>query len=78
MSFRVHAGEVLGIAGLMGAGRTEVLEDNIWSNSWPTGKEKFFLSGEKCTDLTIHQRLVMQGWSWCLRTVRRLGDFRKF
>ena len=46
VSFRVHAGEVLGIAGLMGAGRTEVLEA-IFGASHNRWQGEIFLSGKK-------------------------------
>ncbi|MBT6054228.1 MAG: sugar ABC transporter ATP-binding protein, partial [Planctomycetaceae bacterium] len=45
VSFRVHAGEVLGIAGLMGAGRTEVLEA-IFGATHGRWQGEIFLSGE--------------------------------
>ena len=30
VSFSLHAGEILGITGLMGAGKTEVAKNNFW------------------------------------------------
>ncbi len=45
VSFSVHAGEVLGIAGLMGAGRTEIMQAIF--GSIPKDSGKIFVDGEK-------------------------------
>jgi ribose transport system ATP-binding protein len=45
ISFRVHAGEVLGVAGLMGAGRTEIMQA-IFGNM-PNVTGEIFLEGKE-------------------------------
>ena len=46
VSFTLHAGEVLGFYGLVGAGRTETMESRIWCRC--TGiPERYCCSGEK-------------------------------
>ncbi|MDA1040898.1 MAG: sugar ABC transporter ATP-binding protein [Planctomycetota bacterium] len=44
VSFKLHAGEILGIAGLMGAGRTELLE-TLFGASEPIWSGKILLDG---------------------------------
>lgn len=44
ISFDVHEGEILGIAGLMGAGRTEVARCLFGADKYTTGE--FILDGE--------------------------------
>ena len=44
-SFEVHAGEVLGVSGLMGAGRTEIMQAIFGNMPHVTGK--LFLNGEE-------------------------------
>lgn len=46
ISFSVRAGEILGIAGLMGAGRTEVARAIFGAD--PIDKGDIFVNGEKC------------------------------
>lgn len=46
ISFRVRAGEILGIAGLMGAGRTEVARAIFGAD--PVDKGDIFINGRKC------------------------------
>jgi len=46
VSFAVRAGEIVGIAGLMGAGRTEVLESVYGAYPRPATSGEFFLSGQ--------------------------------
>lgn len=45
VNFSVHAGEVLGVSGLMGAGRTEIME-TIFGNRHKTGG-KIFINGKE-------------------------------
>ena len=45
VSFEVHAGEVLGVSGLMGAGRTEIMQARFGNMPHVTGK--LFLNGEE-------------------------------
>ena len=45
VSFEVHAGEVLGVSGLMGAGRTEIMQAIFGNMPHVTGK--LFLNGEE-------------------------------
>ncbi len=45
VSFKVHAGEILGFAGLMGAGRSEVMETVFGINKSTAGE--IFIKGEK-------------------------------
>ncbi|WP_313530667.1 sugar ABC transporter ATP-binding protein [Anaerotignum sp.] len=47
ISFAAHAGEILGFAGLVGAGRTEVMEAIFGARSYSKGK--IFVSGKEVT-----------------------------
>lgn len=57
VSFTLHAGEILGIYGLMGAGRTELFECLIGLH--PEAEGKIFLDGQQVTAPTIAQRIGM-------------------
>jgi len=46
VSFSVHRGEILGLAGLVGAGRTELAESIIGAR--PSGKGELYLDGQLC------------------------------
>ena len=47
VNFTVHAGEVLGVSGLMGAGRTEIMHTIF--GSYPAAGGKIFINGEEQT-----------------------------
>jgi len=55
VSFALHAGEILGIYGLMGAGRSELLETLIGEHPQATGE--VYLKGEKILSTTIAGRI---------------------
>ena len=46
VSFSVRAGEVLGVAGLMGAGRTEIMHSVFGNNHYEKGD--IYIEGKKC------------------------------
>lgn len=47
VSFQVHSGEVLGVSGLMGAGRTEIMQAIFGNMAHTTGE--IYIDGEKVT-----------------------------
>ena len=55
INFEVHAGEVLGIAGLMGAGRTEIARAIYGLDAPDTGE--IYIKGEKATIRTPRQAI---------------------
>lgn len=73
INFELHAGEVLGIAGLMGAGRTELLECLFGANSLPiTGQ--ILLNGQAISPK--HPRdAIDQGIALVTEDRKRLGIF---
>lgn len=56
VSFTLRAGEILGIYGLMGAGRTELFETLIGLHPQTTGK--IYLDGNQIDGLSINQRIA--------------------
>ena len=57
VSFNLHAGEVVGIYGLMGAGRTELLESLIGLN--PEARGTILLNGKNLQGLDIKSRIAL-------------------
>ena len=57
VSFTLHAGEVVGIYGLMGAGRTELMESLIGLNSEASGT--IVLNGKNLHGLDIKSRIAL-------------------
>jgi erythritol transport system ATP-binding protein len=58
VSFTLHAGEILGIYGLMGAGRTELFE--CLSGLHPEASGQIYLNGAKVSDPSVEKR-IQQG-----------------
>ena len=55
VSFEVHAGEVLGVSGLMGAGRTEIMQAIFGNMPHVTGE--IFLNGKQIENKTPKQAM---------------------
>ena len=55
VSFKLHAGEILGVYGLMGAGRSELLESLMGVH--PEAEGEIFLEGRKITSRDIGGRI---------------------
>ncbi len=70
ISFDLHVGEVLGIAGLMGSGRTELARILFGLDSAASGTLKF--SGREITNLSTSQRIV-QGMAMLTESRREDG-----
>ncbi len=70
ISFAVHAGEVLGLAGLMGAGRTEVARAIYGLDSIHTGE--IYLKGQPIT-LKSPQDAIRQGIGYVSEDRKQLG-----
>jgi inositol transport system ATP-binding protein len=68
ISFHVHAGEVLGIAGLVGAGRTEVARCLFGADAFTSGA----LSWTACrTSRATRCMPSIRAWRWCRKTAKR-------
>ncbi|MFN8622151.1 MAG: sugar ABC transporter ATP-binding protein [Chloroflexota bacterium] len=55
VSFEVRAGEILGFYGLMGAGRTELME--VIAGARPDAEGRIWLAGEPLTSDTVSERI---------------------
>ncbi len=75
VSFTVREGEILGIYGLMGAGRTEILECLIGAQPDATGE--IILGGRKITSVRIDQR-IQDGFSLIPEDRKNQGIVQNF
>lgn len=57
VSFEVHAGEILAIAGVQGNGQTELAESLVGLRQILSGKGRILLGGKDVTDFTVRRRL---------------------
>ena len=71
VSFNVHAGEVLGIAGLMGAGRTELLSSIF--GAWQGKHEGEVLVDGKRVDIDSPADAIAQGIGFVTEDRKRFG-----
>jgi len=72
VSFHVRKGEVLGIAGLMGAGRTE-LAMSLFGRSWGTGITGEALINGKPADLSTVRRAIDAGLAYATEDRKGYG-----
>lgn len=68
VSFDVHAGEVVGLAGLVGAGRTEVLRAILVPIH--TIRVPWSWMAFNCQSLPLTRLLPLE-WDWCRKTAAR-------
>lgn len=69
LSFSLHRGEILGIAGLVGAGRTEAVQClfGVWPGRW---EGKIYIDGQPVKSTTA-SRLLLRALPWCQKTAKR-------
>jgi methyl-galactoside transport system ATP-binding protein/inositol transport system ATP-binding protein len=72
VSFTVRRGEILGIAGLVGAGRSEVIETIFGMRPHTTGE--IFIDGKK-VDIKAPSDAIRNGMAWLTEDRRRSGIF---
>ncbi len=72
ISFKAYAGEILGIGGLVGSGRTELIKC-IYGMLKPTAGE-ITLNGKKISRSV--RKMCCLGLAWCRRTGEPRGIFR--
>ncbi|GAB1482947.1 sugar ABC transporter ATP-binding protein [Treponema sp.] len=72
VSFNVRRGEILGIAGLIGAGRTEVIEAIFGIRKLEAGE--IFIDGEK-VDIRRPRDAISRGMAWLTEDRRSSGIF---
>ena len=53
ISFTVHAGEIVGIAGIVGSGRTGISRSDIWIENCKTGS--ILLDGKSIDTCSLHK-----------------------
>ncbi len=70
ISFSVRTGEVLGLYGLIGAGRTEIVETIFGIRKKDAGEIRF--SGESVSFNSTAKPLT-KGWRWCRKAVKNRG-----
>ncbi len=75
LSFKLHKGEILGLYGLMGAGRTEVLECLVGAQSDARGE--IILGGKKIASTRIEQR-IRDGFSLIPEDRKQQGIVQNF
>ncbi|VFS87389.1 Xylose import ATP-binding protein XylG [Raoultella terrigena] len=74
ISFSLHRGEILGIAGLVGAGRTEAVQ--CLFGVWPgAGREKSISTASRWRFITASRRLLRVSL-WCRRIVKKTASCR--
>ncbi|MDR0431947.1 MAG: sugar ABC transporter ATP-binding protein [Bifidobacteriaceae bacterium] len=72
VSLSVHAGEIVGLAGLMGAGRTELVM-SMFGHTYGVGiSGKVFINGKEVTTRTVSQA-VHQHIAYCSEDRKRFG-----
>ena len=69
LSFSLHRGEILGIAGLVGAGRTEAVQClfGVWPGRW---EGKIYIDGQPVKSTTA-SRPLPKALLWCPKTAKR-------
>ena len=71
-SFSVHAGEILGVAGLMGAGRTELMR-SLFGETYGTKLSGTAFMNGKRVDLSTVQRAIKAGLAYVTEDRKVLG-----
>ena len=71
VSFTVNAGEIVGLAGLVGAGRTELLEAIFGARHTTAGE--IVVRGTPGQAQRAGRRDHRRAWRWCPRTARSPG-----
>ncbi len=68
LSFSLHRGEILGIAGLVGAGRTEAVQClfGVWPGRW---EGKIYIDGQPVKSTTA-SRPLPKALLWCPKTAK--------
>ncbi len=74
VSFSLKRGEILGIAGLVGAGRTETIQClfGVWPGQW---EGKIYIDGKQ-VDIRNCQQAIARGLRWSPKTESATASFR--